>query len=220
MQLVGTVFMPMPGEKQVGMAPLALAQKLLKMEGKITELAVSVDDLRDTVPVAQRVQAVLGPEYEVHTWDVLATFVRQAMARQNVVVTVVAVGFMLLMLLGVANTMLMSTLERTREIGTMMALGVRRRSILSLFLWEALFMGGFGGAVGIGLGVVLVEWLAQRGIRVTAPGSHVPFMIIPAISTAYLGMVLAMATVGSTVFGLYPAWRASRMRPVQALAGR
>jgi len=219
-QLVGTVFLPIPGEKQIAMAPLQLAQRLLKMEGKVTELAVSVDDLDDVKSIAQRVQAAVGPDYEVHTWDAVAMFVRQATGRQDVVIAVIAAGFLLLMLLGVANTMLMSMLERTREIGTMMALGVRQRSIMILFLLEALCIGGSGGTLGAIVGSIVVHFWGQRGIRVEAPGSHVPFDIIPTLTLPYVLGVLGAATVGSAVFALYPAWRASRLRPVQALAGQ
>jgi putative ABC transport system permease protein len=220
MHLSGTMFLPLPGEKKVGMVPLALAQKLLKMQGRVTEVAVAVDRLDDVEAVAARLRAALGPDLEVHTWSELVMFVRQAMTRQNFVISVIAVAFMLLMLLGVANTMVMSTLERTREIGTMMAVGLRRERIMALFVLEAVFLGLIGALLGSGVGVAVVLFMGHWGIEVIAPGSHIPFIINPLIRASYVGGVVLLATLGAALFSLYPAWRASRLRPVQALAGQ
>src|SRR6185436_16566014 len=108
----------LPGERKLGLVPLAMAQRLLKMEGRVTEIAVAVTPIERADEVAAALRAHLGDRYEVHTWAQVAIFVRQAMERQNFVIKVIAYAFLLLMLLGVANTMLMSVIERTREIGT------------------------------------------------------------------------------------------------------
>jgi putative ABC transport system permease protein len=219
-RLVGTLDLQLPGEKKIGLVPLALAQRLLKLEGRATELAVAGEPVERADEVAAGLRARLGPRYEVHTWAEAAMFVRQAMNRQNFIIQLIAVAFMLLTLLGVANTMLMSVIERTREIGTMMAVGVRRRKILALFLVEALCMGALGGVLGSAAGLAVVRALARRGIEMTAPGSAVPFTLVPHIAPAYLAEVTALAALGAAAFALYPALRASRMRPVEALAGR
>jgi putative ABC transport system permease protein len=216
----GTLDLALPGEKKIGLVPLALAQRLLKMEGRATELAVAVARSDDAERIAEELAARLGPAYEVHLWSEVAMFVRQAMNRQNFVIQLIATAFMLLMLLGVANTMLMSVLERTREIGTMLAVGVRRRRILGLFLIEALALGATGGTLGSAAGLGVVALLARRGITVTAPGSNLPFVLIPHVTAPYLAQVAALAALGAAAFALYPAIRASRLRPVEALAGR
>jgi putative ABC transport system permease protein len=222
--VAGLMNLGLPGEKKVAMVPLALAQKLLKMEGtdggRATELAVAVRPVESAEAVAGGLRARLGATYEVHTWSDVSTFVRQAMQRQNFVITLIAYAFMLLMLLGVANTMLMSVVERTREIGTMMAVGVRRLKILALFVLEALAIGAAGATSGGLAGVGVVALLARRGLVFSFPGSRVPFTLTPFMTADYLVRVVLMATVGAGLFALYPAFRASRLRPVQALAGR
>lgn len=217
--LVGTLALNGPGERKLGLVRLDVAQRLLKMPGRATELLIAVDNVDFIPQVQQAVAAAVGPEYEVNSWEEVAKFVVSARDRQNVIISIVATIFMLLMLLGVANTMLMSVLERTREIGTMMAVGVRRAKIVALFLIEALVIGALGGVVGGATGYAAVAWMAARGIEVTAPGSNVPFTIRPFVPFSYLVMVTAIAAIGALVFSLYPAWRASRLRPVQALAG-
>lgn len=220
-QLTGEMVLRLPGEKKVGLVPLSLAQRLLRMDGRATEVLVSVpdDDLDRVKELASRLQARLGPTFEVNTWDEVAVFIKQTQARQNFILQLIAAVFMVLMLLGVANTMLMSVLERTREVGTMMAVGVRRSQILALFLFEALGLGALGGVVGAVAGQGVVSWMHAAGLEVTAPGQNAPFTIRPYVAPQYLGTVILIAAVGAMLFAVYPAWRASRLRPVEALNG-
>jgi len=217
--IIGTMQLTMPGEKKLGLAPLALVQRMLKMQGRATELAVRVDDMARVQLVAANLRAVLGPDYEVHVWEDIATFFKDMMYRQNFILTLVATVFMILMLLGVANTMLMSVLDRTREIGTMMAVGVRRSKILALFLMEAATIGALGGIFGGILGTLITAWMFEHTITITLPTSTVPYVIRPFVTPNYLIEVILIAGIGGLVFAAYPAWRASRLRPVQALAG-
>jgi putative ABC transport system permease protein len=201
----GLMDLGLPGERKVALVPLALAQKLLHMDGRATELGVAVAPVEAAESVARTLRARLGPGYEVHTWADVAVFVQQARTRQNFVITLIAYAYLLLMLLGVANTMLMSVIERTREIGTMMAVGLRRARILALFLIEAVAIGAAGGAAGVGAGALLVLHFGRRGITFTFPGSSVPFVLTPYVTAGYLAQVLLMATAGAGLFALYPA---------------
>ncbi|HEY7358519.1 MAG TPA: FtsX-like permease family protein, partial [Ktedonobacterales bacterium] len=107
--------------------------------------------------------------------------------------------------IGIMNIMLVSVTERTREIGIRMAVGARRRDILSQFLIEAIFLSGVGGLIGIGIGVIVALQLSRLG--------NLPELI------SFFSVLLAFgvsALVG-VLFGLYPAWRASRLDPITAL---
>lgn len=210
----------MPGEMKIAVVPLSIAQRLLRMEGRATELAVAVDDIRHVDATATLVRQALGPEFEVHTWEELAPERKSIMGIQNGISVVVSAVFLILMLLGVANTMLMSVLERTREVGTMMAVGVTRFSVMALFLLEAFVLGAFGAVSGTAVTLFITTLLALRGLNVTPPSATMAIEIIPFVTAPFLALVVLAAIVGAMGFGLYPAWRASRLRPVQALAGR
>ena len=216
----GVMHAMMPGEMKIAVVPLGLAQRLLRMDGKVTELAVAVDDLNEIPRIADELRTVLGPQFEVHTWDMLAPERKTIMGIQNGISGVVSVVFLMLMLLGVANTMLMSVLERTREVGTMMAVGVTRASVMTLFLLEALVMGILGALGGLALMSVVTLGLANKGIHVRPPGASIPLEVIPFMTARFTAGVLFAAIAGAALFALYPAFRASRLRPVQALAGR
>jgi putative ABC transport system permease protein len=113
---------------------------------------------------------------------------------------------------GIMNIMLVSVTERTREIGIRMAVGARPRDILRQFLVEAVLLSAFGGVVGIALGMgasvgatYLINWLSRGA----------PWPVVVSFPAAIIAMVFA-AAVG-LIFGYYPARRASRLDPIEAL---
>jgi macrolide transport system ATP-binding/permease protein len=107
--------------------------------------------------------------------------------------------------IGIMNIMLVSVTERTREIGIRKALGARRRDILAQFLTEAIILSGVGGLFGWALG-----WLAANLISVLGKMTVV-------ISLGTVGLALGFAVAVGLFFGIYPARKASRMDPIQAL---
>jgi ABC-type antimicrobial peptide transport system permease subunit len=110
---------------------------------------------------------------------------------------------------GMLNTMLMSVLERTREIGVLRSLGWRRRQVLGMILNESLVLGIVGGVCGVPLGLGLGELIGATGVWGGA--------IEPAYTTRMFVQAVVVAVVAGVVGGIYPAWRATRMRPVEAL---
>ena len=203
--------------KRVLTVPLALAQDLLDMRGRVTEYAVAVADLDELDRVAAALAVALGPEYEVSTWKELQPFLRDLITRQRVVFGIISVVLLVIVLAGIVNTMLMSVFERVREIGTMLAFGVRRRQVLGLFLLEAATLGAVGGAGGAALGWGLVRWLGRVGIHLPVSGSAADDIVRPVISTGAVGAAVLGAALAALAAAAYPAWRASRMNPVDAL---
>jgi len=117
--------------------------------------------------------------------------------------------------LGVMNTMVMSVLERTREIGVMRALGARRSTIRRLFTFEAASLGFFGGLFGVIIGYVFV--LVAKPIiskAVKSSGSTAPNFSVP---IWLMIVVIGGTTAIGFVSGLFPARRAARLDPVEAL---
>ena len=107
--------------------------------------------------------------------------------------------------IGIVNIMLVSVTERTHEIGLRLAIGARKRDILAQFLVEALALSLAGGVAGIAIGITASQLLAWR--------AQWPVILSP------VGITIAFALAATTgvVSGYYPAWRASRLRPIEAL---
>jgi putative ABC transport system permease protein len=130
--------------------------------------------------------------------------------------------------IGIMNIMIVSLMERTREIGILKALGTKNRTVLTIFLSEAIIIGLLGGAIGIALGWGLATLVARSGFltmgggQIGAGGGNQAGLagglsINPVLSPTLFAGALAFGLVVSVVFGLYPAWRASRLKPVDAL---
>jgi putative ABC transport system permease protein len=202
---------------------IADGRELTSAEGKVVELAVGVtDDVdsdADVDDVARRVSAALKTDgaLEVHTWRELSPFMRDSVARIRVVLRGVSVVLFVVVVFGVANTMLMSIYERVREIGTMLALGMTRQRILELFLLEASILAGVGAGAGAVVGSAVVLALAQQGIDFTPPGAGSAAVIVPVWSPAVVVVVVVAAVVGAVAATVAPARRVSRLPPTEAL---
>jgi len=120
-------------------------------------------------------------------------------------VTGIAVIALVVGAIGIANIMLVSVTERTREIGIMKAVGARNRDVMQLFLFEAALLGLAGSAVGVPLGLV-VGWAATRYAEVSF-----------ALAPVWMALAVAVGVLVGVVSGLYPAWRAARVDPIDAL---
>jgi len=133
--------------------------------------------------------------------------------------------------IGIMNIMIVSLMERTREIGILKALGMKGRTVLLIFLGEAIIIGILGGAIGIGLGLGLAEVFARVGFAAIGqsagggagirPGAAVNqgtgLTISPVLTPSVFVGAFAFGIMVSVIFALYPAWRASKLKPVDAL---
>lgn len=197
--------------------PLAYGQELLQMEGRATELALALDDVGRVEEVKAALQERLGPGFEVSTWAEVMPFLRDATARIQIILRGVSVVLFFLVVFGVVNTMLMNVYERVREIGTLLAIGWKRRNILALFMLEAAVLGVVGGAIGASLGLLLTRWTYQVGIPLTPPGAAFEQLIRPVPDVRVALLAFAAAAIGAVIAALGPAKRASNMNPVEAL---
>jgi putative ABC transport system permease protein len=197
--------------------PLNYAQKLLRMEGRVTEYAVQVRDLHRIDEAAAAVRQALGPQYEVHTWLEIMPMYRDLIRRQNFVLSAVSLVLLVIVLTGIVNVMAMSVYERVREIGTEMALGMRRRHILWLFLAEGGLLGLWGGMLGAALGGAVVFFAGWRGVPFKAPGTSGWMPLYPTVPTSFLALVVVASVAGALGAALLAAMRASRLRPADAL---
>jgi len=179
---------------------------------------VKVDNVKHVLDINDQITAM---GYQAYTPQSFVKGINNFYLVLQIIFGGVGAIALLVAAIGIANTMAMAILERTREIGLMKAVGATNRDVLSIFLGEAAGIGFLGG-----LGGVLIGWLAGQGINVialvylaqqTASQGGVPPSV--AVSTpAWLpAFALVFATLIGLLSGLYPALRAATLVPVQAL---
>ena len=179
---------------------------------------VKVDNVNNVLDINDQITAM---GYQAYTPQSFVKGINNFYLVLQIIFGGVGAIALLVAAIGIANTMAMAILERTREIGLMKAVGATNRDVLSIFLGEAAGIGFLGG-----LGGVLIGWLAGQGINVialvylaqqSASQGGVPPSV--AVSTpAWLPIfALVFATLIGLISGLYPALRAATLVPVQAL---
>jgi putative ABC transport system permease protein len=157
-------------------------------------------------------------DLEVHDFTETAAGYTQIKSFLTVLFVFLAVIMGVIVIFTVINTMSMSVMERTQEIGTARAMGVRRSGIRVQFLIEGLLLGAFGATAGLILGSLLAVWFNHANIMYTPPGRAQAVAIrllvndFPLLVRIWISLVI-IATIGSLV----PANRASRMKVVDAL---
>lgn len=202
--------------------PWASADRLLQAEGRVSKLVLLVDDPNRAAAVGERLAATLRAEGTVvafRTWRDLAEFYRQVRTLYLGIFGFLGAVLILIVLLAAANSMLMVATERTREIGTLRALGMKPRTVVRLFALEGLVQAALGCAGGAGLSLALREVVNRSHLLMPAPPgvAHPVELFIRFYPQAY-----AIALVGMLTAGLlatwWPARRASRLPIVEALA--
>ncbi len=161
------------------------------------------DQITDLLRVRRRIPYRGGNNFSLHTSDSIIEAFRSITSGVSTSMLVISSVALLVGGIGVMNIMLICVTERTREIGIRKAIGARRRDILWQFLIEAMTLTGVGGLLGLGLG-----WLTSFIIRQALP-SYVPYW-------APLAGFLVSVGIG-LVFGLWPAWKAARLDPIESL---
>ena len=198
--------------------PIEMARTLLRTKGShLWVVALQHTEMTDEVMRRLNVKPALKG-YEIVPWTKLADYYNKTVALFSRQMGVVKSIIALIIILSISNTMTMSVLERTVEIGTAMALGVRRQRILGLFLMEGWLLGVIGGACGVMLGYLAARIISAIGIPMPpAPGMSRGFIAAIMITPTIIWEALLLALMTTLIASIYPAWRASRLVIVDAL---
>jgi putative ABC transport system permease protein len=192
--------------------PLATAQRLFGHPGELTTISIRLRNPDDAPVVAAKLGNIRGAEV-ITMGELLGTMMTLMGAAKSLLLSIVLI-IILISALGVLNTVLMSVFERTREIGVMRATGAGRLHVFALVWLETLLLSAMGGAGGLGLslfGARLIESGVKRLLPLAPKGSVV------ALEPGSFMLVMAFVLGIAVVAGFYPALRAARAKPIEAL---
>ena len=175
------------------------------------EIPRAIDQITQLLRRRHRLRDGQADDFGVRDWAEMSKTLASTSRLMTNLLLCVALISLVVGGVGIMNIMLVSVTERTREIGLRMAVGARARDILKQFLVEAVLLCILGGTVGIISGCLVVlgiNWLGTIGWIKRFPTEISP----PAILVSF-----AVSAVVGVVFGFYPAWKASRLDPIEAL---
>jgi putative ABC transport system permease protein len=222
MTVVGIYDLGLPeAEKQMVYISLAEAQTLFDLRDQATEVVVALQSVGQEKAVVAALQAAL-PAYEVASWQELNPEMNQSLEVDKQVMSIFGLVVLLIAGVGILNLMLMAVFERTREIGLLAAMGLKRHEILGLFLLEGVFIGLLGSLIGCVLGGLVVSGVGQVGIKLSIAemGEMMALLgdrLYPTLRIdLLLGRALTVAVIAALA-SLYPAWQASKREPAEAL---
>ncbi len=189
------------------------AAVLLSDPSKIAETKVAIQKLSDDTNMGLKVL----------DWTQASGIVGQFVVVVRAVLYTCIFIIFLVALVIINNTMVMATLERTFEIGTMRAIGAQRSFVMALFMLETLLLGLIAGAVGAGASVGLISYLGAVGINAPSPEIIILFggpSLHPTFTAGNLLFGLGVISAVSVLSTFYPAWTAARVSPVVAMSGK
>lgn len=200
------------------------AQELLALDGAVTEISLVLDSLDATHRVARELQAEL-PGADVVTWQQTLSELYEAIVLDDASMYVLMAIVFVIVGIGIFNTMLMSVIERTRELGVMMAIGTSARRVFGMIAAEAALIGVLAVAVGLAIGLGIHAWLASTGLDLAALyGEDLELGGVVMEGRMYSHLTAAIVAQWTVVVfaicvasALYPAWRATRLNPVEAM---
>jgi putative ABC transport system permease protein len=197
--------------------PFTTAGKRMIGNDYLDVLFVYARTARDANEAADEIRRTLrrykqhGDEFEIETADAQIQEVNRVFGTMKIVVGGIAFVSLLVGGIGIMNIMLVSVTERTREIGIRKAVGARRRTILTQFLIESAFLCLFGGMLGVLFGLGL--GLGISGVITSLTNEPFP-SVISAQATI---TALIFSAAWGILFGVFPAWKAAKLHPVEAL---
>lgn len=197
-------------------------QALLGVEGEVTEVALNGPDYRQVETWLPRIRQAAGEPLSVESWQTLNPFLASMLGLQDGYALVFMLVVFLVLSFGLVNTLVMAVFERTRELGLIQALGMRPGLILLLILLESLWLLLLGLALGNALALATL-WPLRDGMDLSAVAQGLEMMALgttlyPLLELRDMAMASAVVVGLGLLASLLPAWRASRLAPVVALA--
>jgi len=205
------------------------ADELLAARGELTTVALKLADHEQSIRLAPALAARLGGGLEVLHWKQLLPSVAQFIAFHDAVMGLLMAVVVAILAMSIANAILMSIMERMREIGVMLAIGTSPWQVLRLVMYEGLLIGLLGLCIGIAVVYVPVAYFSKVGIHMgtstqavqamQSQGAKTTSMLYPHLAGARILLLSGIVLLVTALATAYPAWRAARMVPVHAMQG-
>jgi lipoprotein-releasing system permease protein len=204
---------------------LAQAQAFFDLGDTVTGIQLKVDDVYHTGELVRAINQTMAPEYYARDWMQMNRNILFALKTEKMVMFIILTLIVLVAAFGIASTLFMVVMEKTRDIAILKSMGATGLSIMKIFVLEGLIIGVIGTIVGVASGLLValnLEPIITAVEKVTGLNffskdvyylDHFPSLVVP----SDVVLISITAVLISFIATLYPAWQASRMLPAEAL---
>ncbi|NNE28279.1 MAG: ABC transporter permease [Saprospiraceae bacterium] len=185
------------------------------------EMAMVIDDVESLATIKSSIQE-RWPDLLVEDYRDLSPDVRLYEQQIGISLSIIGTIFMLALIFGIINTMLMAVLERTRELGMLMAVGMNKLRVFGMVVIETIMLGLIGAPIGLLLGWLTIQYFGSVGIDLGAFAEGIEKFgmntkIFPELSTDIYIKVMGAVLITALLASIYPAIKAIRLRPMEAI---
>ena len=212
LKVVGIYNSKTPMDETLAFTSLSTVQNFLDVSNVVTTILVRGNDRERAQAISEEIDT-LG--YPASGWKETNPEIIQTLKLEGTSNAITLGLIIIIASFGIVSTLFMSVMEKTKEIGMLMAMGVSRRSIMVIFVMESSILGLLGGLIGVILGAALALYMGSfdYGFEVMAGISSIPFVV--RIQDAVI--IVLFTFLINLIAGIYPASRASKLKPVEAI---
>jgi lipoprotein-releasing system permease protein len=216
---VGAIFHAGMFEFDSGLLFLSIPrmQEFLGLGNQVTGLEVQVKDIYAAGRVAHAIDKKLGAPFYTKDWQVMQGPLFAALKMQKVTMFIILTLIILVAAFGIASTLFMMVMRKTRDIAILKSMGATSRSVIKIFVLNGLFIGAMGTSLGVLAGLTLCEVLKKyQFIKIPKEIYYLDTLPVQIQGMDLLSIVLAALAI-TLIASLYPSWQAARLNPVEAI---
>jgi len=196
---------------------LEAGQQLYDIGDVVDRIEVRIKDIYKAEQIRQDIQMEVGIFYPTMTWMEAHENLFDAIKLEKIVTFIIEALIIFVAAFNIASTLIMMVMEKTKEVGILKSMGSTKRSIWFIFTFEGTLIGILGSILGTLLGL-FVCWSLETWLPINIPNSIYQIDKLPAeVSWSFVAFVNLASLVVCWLATLYPAWRASTLKPVEAL---
>lgn len=209
-------------DRGMAITSLGTLQNMVDMPGQVTTFAIRLPQHRLAQVTEELAARLQGESLEVMPWSSMFPVMQEWVTLHNGFLYLFVGVVLFIVLAGELNTLLLSMLERTRELGVLIAIGTSQQQVAMLLVLEALIIGLLGTIGGLLLGFTIVYVTGFTGIDLSillgdTSRFYVDPLVYPQLNLQHFGVSVCAILVASVMAGGYPAWRASLLQPAEAI---
>ncbi|MDW7775372.1 MAG: ABC transporter permease [Methanosarcinales archaeon] len=212
LKVVGIYDSGTPMDETLGFTSMSTAQDFLDVSNVVNSILVRVDDRERAKAISDKIDTF---GYPASGWKETNPEIIQTLKLEGTSNNIMMVLIIIIASFGIVSTLFMAVMEKTKEIGMLMAMGVNRRSIMMVFILESGILGLLGAVIGVVLGAGFSLYMGSYdyGFEVMAGISSIPYVVRMQDAVIIVLFTFLLNLIG----GIYPASRASKLKPVEAI---